>query len=615
MKRYVYLLFILALCASLFCIETSAEGVSSDSYILRYDRGEYVLENTLPDSRYEKRDNSLRELLSTLTGGRIFFDNVTLYEPLDIPMGEFVLTGTVFLEAEARFLVRGGTYAAFSDFCAKASVSGEIIEICEGEAVLKNCSFLGDADSCISVMGGSLALYGENTFSGFRYAVSTDTALKLSDGENIFLSKEPLSVKYTLTPTSADELLVGEENLDFLVKCHDNLGQTIPLFKIKYVSGSGELYIDYKLYGERAENIMPAEIKGYAHSPWRDSASGKEYDFSHPVTKDITLVSELCLLAPDFKLSGAAWEYNSKAKDITPEEIYHPLLTEGSVGYEWYKDGVLISEESALRLKDVSQSGKYTLRLTFIRDGERAYTEKTVEVNISPKPLYASFDDGKFFIDNSEVEKGDTVNIYQYEHDGYIYSNLDNFNYCLEFSPQIVKSSTDGLTNIMIWVVICAGALLIAFMVFVFVYAKQICISSVEITPKSDDGFLNKSEERVSYSDAFAVSRERAEELLSDRLAKTMVSASDERIITRGKERCEVSVGEICDAFCEGERVDVNAMKERGLVSDEVSYVRIVGRGSCSKSLSVYANAFEPCAVKMIVLSGGETFKIKNSKI
>ena len=614
MKKYAYLFLTLLLLLSVFCIDASAEEAAEDSYTLRYDNGEYVLEpaNTEED---ETRDKSLDSLLSTLSCGRVFFDNVRVYEPIDVPMGEFVLSGNVFLEANARFLVRGGTHATFSDFCAQASVEGEVIEICEGEAVLENCSFSGSAESCISVTGGSLALYGENTFSGFRYGVSTDTALKLSDGENVFLSNEPLTVQYTVTPTVSDELLIGAKNLDFLVKCYDNLGQTIPLFKVKYVSGSGDVYIDYKLYGERAENISPTEIKGYTHSPWRDSTVGKEYDFSLPVTEDITLVSDVCLLAPDFKLSGGVWEYNAKSRSITPSEIYHPLLAEGSVKYEWYKDGSVVSEEPSLKLKDVSQSGKYTLRLTFIRDGERAYAEKTAEVNISPKPLYASFEDGRFYIDGSLVEAGDTVNIYQYEHDGYIYSNLDNFNYCLEFSPQMVKNDTADLTNIMIWVVICAGALLIAFMIFVFVYAKRICISSVEITPKSDDGFLNKTEERVSYSDAFAVSRERAEELLSDKLAKTMISTSDERIVTGGKERCEVSVGEICDAFCEGERVDVNAMKERGLVSEEVSYVKIVGRGSCAKSLSVYANAFEPSAVKMIVLSGGEVFKIKNGKI
>ena len=55
--------------------------------------------------------------------------------------------------------------------------------------------------------------------------------------------------------------------------------------------------------------------------------------------------------------------------------------------------------------------------------------------------------------------------------------------------------------------------------------------------------------------------------------------------------------------------MDINALKQRGLVSNETGYLRITTGGKIDKSLTVYANEFSLSAVKMIALSGGQAVK------
>ena len=52
-----------------------------------------------------------------------------------------------------------------------------------------------------------------------------------------------------------------------------------------------------------------------------------------------------------------------------------------------------------------------------------------------------------------------------------------------------------------------------------------------------------------------------------------------------------------------------NSLKEKGIVSPEVAYIKIISGGKIDKSLIVFANDFTLSAVKMIALSGGQAIK------
>ena len=621
MRRSLYLLTALLPIFALFTLGVSASEFEEENYSVRYDNGEYVLEYAITDGTELGREKSLCALLSSVSGGSFHFENVKIYENIDVPQGEYIFTGAAFFESGASLSVRNGTVVEFSDFSLEFLAEQSSLDIFGGRVILNNSSVFGIASAPITVSGkdgGALTLLSESNIQGIEYDVITSGALNFSEGEMRYTGSEELKVRYMSSYSQAEDLFLGAEDLDISVSFYDSEGARIPLCKIKYISGTGELFTDYKISGELAENIKPNQLLGYEASAWSTfEKGGMPYDFSHPVTDDMTLYSESQLIPPSFSVTDVERKYDGSSFELSVSGVSHPLMKHGVFEYEWYKDGELISSEDRVSLKNVSDSGEYSVCVTFVYDGkQRAKSTESFTVTIAPKTLEASFADGRFEIDEDLIENGDSVNLYQYEYDGYIYSNLDNPNYCLEFSPQIAKKDdTSELTRIFLYIIISAGCLLVGFIIFLFFISKRLCVSSVKITPKCEDAFLSCGATDNVEKNFFAIDSVRADELLSDRLAKTMTQSSSERIITAGDEKCEITVGEISDAFEDGDRVDVNSLKEKGLISDNVSYIKVTEGGSICKSLSVYANGFDIGAVKMIVLSGGEAIRIKNRKI
>ena len=107
---------------------------------------------------------------------------------------------------------------------------------------------------------------------------------------------------------------------------------------------------------------------------------------------------------------------------------------------------------------------------------------------------------------------------------------------------------------------------------------------------------------------------ERADELISDSLAKELVKKSRESVITGGYQKGIINVDTLSESFTDGERVDINILKSKGLLSDNTAYLKVLARGSIDKPLSVYANDFSLSAVKMIALTGGEAVKVVTVK-
>ena len=59
-----------------------------------------------------------------------------------------------------------------------------------------------------------------------------------------------------------------------------------------------------------------------------------------------------------------------------------------------------------------------------------------------------------------------------------------------------------------------------------------------------------------------------------------------------------------------GEEVTLESLIEKGLISSNVAYVKLLARGSLNKKLIVDLDDYSLKAVKMIVLLGGEVKKI-----
>ena len=110
------------------------------------------------------------------------------------------------------------------------------------------------------------------------------------------------------------------------------------------------------------------------------------------------------------------------------------------------------------------------------------------------------------------------------------------------------------------------------------------------------------------------IDAEHADALITDALARDLMRKSREVIFTEGSDKVSIGIDAIARSFAAGERVDVNSLKERGLVSDNTAYLRILGCGSVDKPLLVYANEFALTAIKMIALTGGEAVRITTAR-
>ena len=117
----------------------------------------------------------------------------------------------------------------------------------------------------------------------------------------------------------------------------------------------------------------------------------------------------------------------------------------------------------------------------------------------------------------------------------------------------------------------------------------------------------------IGASAAMAIDAEYADSAITDDLAKKLLRHEGE-IVTGGWRRRAINVDILSRSFSEGERVDVNSLKEKGLIPKDTAYIKILARGIIDKPLNVYANDFSLAAVKMIALSGGKAIKISRKK-
>ncbi len=112
----------------------------------------------------------------------------------------------------------------------------------------------------------------------------------------------------------------------------------------------------------------------------------------------------------------------------------------------------------------------------------------------------------------------------------------------------------------------------------------------------------------------FSIDADKADSLITDSLARSLIKRDGEIIYSAGNKKAVMSIDEIGAAFLSGQRVDINRLKEKKLVPEDAAYLKVLGGGVLDKPLSVYANEFSLCAVKMIALAGGQAIKTVTSR-
>ncbi|MBQ7333795.1 MAG: InlB B-repeat-containing protein, partial [Clostridia bacterium] len=144
-------------------------------------------------------------------------------------------------------------------------------------------------------------------------------------------------------------------------------------YKLSFFDGG--ILIAEKLFldGEYPSPVTLSEKAGYKFLGWQKDGGGV-FDFSTGVSEDLKLYSAYKLLPPEFSISSLEFTYDGKERELAFSSISHPLLNNGELSYLWYLGGECISSSSSVKIRDVSDSGKYICKLKFTHNGNESET-------------------------------------------------------------------------------------------------------------------------------------------------------------------------------------------------------------------------------------------------
>ncbi len=196
----------------------------------------------------------------------------------------------------------------------------------------------------------------------------------------------------------------------------------------------------------------------------------------------------------------------------------------------------------------------------------------------------------------------------------------ENPNYTLDGGVVTIDRLSRPSPDAVFIMIICAVMLLTLALITAALFMYRDKITDLVAMRRCKESFKREAEIRRiddivesvldECASVFSVNVERADSLISDNLAKNLVKKERETVYTEGRRKCVINIDTVSDNFLMGEVVDVNTLKERGLIPQDASYVKVLARGAIDKSLTVKANAFSLSAVKMIALSGGQSVKV-----
>lgn len=276
--------------------------------------------------------------------------------------------------------------------------------------------------------------------------------------------------------------------------------------------------------------------------------------------------------------------------------------------------------------KRFTDAGEYYLGVHLL-DKENYYlTESVAKFTILPQSVAVKVNDADAYwfeapTDFSlSLEKGYTVSIDElaieyYVSDGEIFAKSSNPNYRLvvktgrvinrnRLSPRLIRAM---YISLLLYVILIFGAAILVIRRDDLYRMCQRLFRKRVVTAAAGTA-------AYPSSDFVSVDVKKADELISDAVAKTLIKR-DDFILTSGKKRFVINVDTLNEHFSAGDVIDINVLKERRLAPLDAGYLKVLGRGIINKSLTVRANAFSLNAVKMIALTGGCAIIVKKKQI
>ena len=221
--------------------------------------------------------------------------------------------------------------------------------------------------------------------------------------------------------------------------------------------------------------------------------------------------------------------------------------------------------------------------------------------------------DGKSYtVTEGVLASGDSLGEEYYREDGLIYLAADNKNYTVTVIPAEAKSRLP-----LILILIIAFLLLLLGTYIIIANRRNIAVFVSGAAAKRREHRARAVTEKAScvkLETLLAVDAAHANEMITDAMARSLLGDMTGSIETVGRAKVSVNIDKLSEAFAAGEIIDINSMKDRGLIPRDAFSVKVLAGGVIDKPLTVIANAFSPSAVKMIALTGGTAKRARTSR-
>ena len=266
-------------------------------------------------------------------------------------------------------------------------------------------------------------------------------------------------------------------------------------------------------------------------------------------------------------------------------------------------------------------AGEYliSLRLTDeenyeLRDGISSVTLKILK---APITIRVNKNGSDYEIVEGRLFGEDTLAEEYYEEDGMILLRISNPNYDLTVIPRKEKSVAAYVLLFLLLAIVVILASIGLYMKFFTLEKRTARIGGSRSSAPERE--CEKSQCTSLQNDPpletlLAVDESHANDLISDFVAKSLLTDTDEVVETDGKRRCILNLDTISENFSRDECVDINDFKKKGILPEDAKYVKILARGVIDKPIHIRANSFSLAAVKMIALTGGSARRVRTAR-
>ena len=291
-------------------------------------------------------------------------------------------------------------------------ISGEseapLIDVENGRAVIRGADIENKNGAAIR-SDSELCIVGSPKISGSAYGIILEAPMYMGAYDEEYYSKSPLSIQYVdtfsvgtltevfyeVTERSLSNITLYDKNgkeeaiTHFEKSTHTSeinfAGVYLP-HTVKFYIGANLVAEQKLLSGERIIPVVADSIDGYEFDNWYRDREGQDvYTSEKRVYSSFSLYGVYTLNAPTFSISSMDFTYDGNDHTLAFDLLSHPLEG-GYYTYTWYKGEDKISDLSRITVRDVSDSGIYSCRVTYNVNGDSAsFFAENIRININKR--------------------------------------------------------------------------------------------------------------------------------------------------------------------------------------------------------------------------------------